>query len=216
MYRIRRAPPPLSVTIPPPSRTTRVPVLRTSAVASIVIVTGRGPQENVITPPAATAATTACEVQLAGVPLPMTWSGWRVLTGRPAGGTYARPAGLPAAGSPTGGGDGLGLGGGELDILARATAELAAPATAAPAPGDAALLALSARPPHAASVTPDANAMASAMTPPLSRTRPHARSSVGTSWRVGDQCQRADARAPPARPGQRSLVSGAGLSTEPG
>jgi hypothetical protein len=152
-------------------------------VASIVIVTGRGPQEKVITPPAATAATTACEVQLAGVPSPMTWSGWLVLTGRPAGGTYAWPAGLPAAGSRTGDGDGLGLGlgAGELDIPARATAELAAPATAAPAPGtlgDA---------PHAASVTPEANAMTSAVAPPLSRTRPHARSITATSWLVRDR-----------------------------
>jgi hypothetical protein len=38
------------------------------------MVTGRGPHENVITPPAATARTTACEVQLAGVPWPITWS----------------------------------------------------------------------------------------------------------------------------------------------
>src|SRR5438552_1362799 len=81
--------------IPPPSRTTRLLVLRTSAVASMVIVTGRGPQEKVITPPAATAATTACEVQPAGVPSPMTWSGWLVLTGCPAGGTSAWRAGLP-------------------------------------------------------------------------------------------------------------------------
>src|SRR5215468_3940824 len=173
MYRIRRAPPPLSATIPPPSRTTRLLVLRTSAVASIVIVTGRRPQLKVITPPAATAATTACEVQPAGVPWPITWSGWLVLTGRPAGGTNAWPAGLPAAGSRTGDGDGLGLalglGAGELDIPARATAELAAPATAAPA-----LAAVGAPSPHAASVTPDTNAMTSAVAPPLSRTRPHA------------------------------------------
>jgi hypothetical protein len=142
-------------------------------VACIVIVTGRGPQLKVITPPAATAATTACEVQLAGVPSPMTWSGWLVLTGRPAAGTNAWPAGFPAAGSRTGVGDGLGLGlglgAGELGIPARATAALAAPATAAPAPaplGDA--------PPHAASVTPDVNAMISAVAPPLSRTGPHA------------------------------------------
>jgi hypothetical protein len=138
-------------------------------VASIVIVTGRGPQLKVITPPAATAATTACEVQLAGVPSPMTWSGWLVLTGRPAGGTNAWPAGFPAAGSRTGVGEGLGLGAGELDIPARATAALAAPATAAPAPG-----ALGDAPPHAASVTPDVNAMISAVAPPLSRTGPHA------------------------------------------
>src|SRR5215470_15071583 len=185
MYRIRRAPPPLSATIPAPSRTTRLLVLRTSAVASIVIVTGRGPQENVITPPAATAATTACEVQPAGVPSPMTWSGWLVLTGRPAGGTDAWPAGLPAAGSRTGDGDGdgLGLGAGELDIPACATAELAAPATAAPTPGDAALVAPGDAPPHAASVTADAYATTSAVAPPLNHTRPHARSSSRIWWR---------------------------------
>jgi hypothetical protein len=42
------------------------------AVAFIVIVTGFEPQLNVITPPLATALTTAAEVQLEGVPLPMT------------------------------------------------------------------------------------------------------------------------------------------------
>jgi hypothetical protein len=41
----------------------------------MVIVTGFGPQLNVMTPPAATAATTAAGVQLAGVPEPITWSG---------------------------------------------------------------------------------------------------------------------------------------------
>jgi hypothetical protein len=49
--------------------------VETLAVALITMVTGRGPQENVITPPAATARITACEVQLAGVPWPITWSG---------------------------------------------------------------------------------------------------------------------------------------------
>ena len=75
MYRIRRTPPPLSVTFPPPSSTTRALVLRTFAVAVIVMVTGPGPQEKVIMPPAATAATTACDVQLAAVPSPMTRAG---------------------------------------------------------------------------------------------------------------------------------------------
>jgi len=37
-----------------------------------LIVTGFGPQENRMTPPARTAATTALEVQLAAVPFPMT------------------------------------------------------------------------------------------------------------------------------------------------
>jgi hypothetical protein len=36
------------------------------------MVTGRGPQENAITPPSATAWTTACDVQLPGVPSPTT------------------------------------------------------------------------------------------------------------------------------------------------
>jgi len=52
--------------------TTRALVLTTFAVAVIVMVTGLGPQEKVISPPAATAATTAWDVQLAAVPFPMT------------------------------------------------------------------------------------------------------------------------------------------------
>src|SRR6266487_3607981 len=79
MYRIRRTPPPLSVTFPPPSRTTRRLVLRTFAVARITMVTGPEPQEKVMTPPARTARTTAREVQLAAVPLPTTRSGCAVL-----------------------------------------------------------------------------------------------------------------------------------------
>src|SRR5450432_1043023 len=75
MYRIRRTPPPLRVTFPPPSRTTRALVFTTLAVAVIVMVTGAGPQENVMTPPAATALTTAREVQLAAVPSPTTRAG---------------------------------------------------------------------------------------------------------------------------------------------
>jgi hypothetical protein len=65
---MRRAPAPLSVTFPPPSSTTSALVLRTLAVTCITIVTGAGPQSKVITPPLATAATTAPDVQLAGVP----------------------------------------------------------------------------------------------------------------------------------------------------
>jgi hypothetical protein len=84
--RMRILPPPLSVTLPPPSMTIRLPCT-IFAVAVIVIVTGPGPQLKVIMPPSATAWTTAAEVQLAGVPCPMTWSGWAVLTARPAAGT---------------------------------------------------------------------------------------------------------------------------------
>jgi hypothetical protein len=60
------------VTNPPPSRTTSRRELRTLAVASIRIVTRLGPHENLILPPARTAATTAADVQLRGVPCPMT------------------------------------------------------------------------------------------------------------------------------------------------
>ncbi len=87
MYRMRRLPAPLSVTLPPPSRTTRLLVLCTRAVAVILIVTGFGPQLKVMTPPSQTALTTAFDVQLAGVPCPMTWFGCAVLTARAAGGT---------------------------------------------------------------------------------------------------------------------------------
>jgi hypothetical protein len=62
----------------------------------MVMVTGLGPQENVITPPAATASTTAWDVQLAALPSPITWSGWAMLTGWPAAGTAAIPVPLLA------------------------------------------------------------------------------------------------------------------------
>src|SRR5437763_11018894 len=110
---IRRCPAPDSVTRPPPSRTTRATLLRTLAVAVSTIVTGAGPQLNVMIPPAATALTTAAEVQLAPVPVPTTWSGWPVSTGRASAGTVAWPLGLPAcSGGAAGGvlGDGLALG----------------------------------------------------------------------------------------------------------
>ena len=94
-YRIRRWPPPLSVTSPPPSRTTFGPwSLRTFAVAAIVMVTGAGPHENVMTPPAATAATTAADVHEAGVPSPMTRVGCDVSSAIASAGTLAWPSGL--------------------------------------------------------------------------------------------------------------------------
>jgi hypothetical protein len=68
MYRIRILPLPESVTRPPPSMTTFGCLLTTFAVLVIVIVTGLAPHLNVITPPAATAATTAADVQLDAVP----------------------------------------------------------------------------------------------------------------------------------------------------
>src|SRR5689334_20154897 len=85
---MRLAPPPLSVTFPSPSSTTSELVLRTLAVACIMIVTGLAPQSKVIT---------AADVQPAAVPLPITWSGCEVSTGRAAAGTSAPPAGFPAS-----------------------------------------------------------------------------------------------------------------------
>src|SRR3954463_13732583 len=106
---MRRRPPPLSVTRPPPSRTTRGPwSLRTLAVVVIVMVTGDGPQWNVMMPPAATAATTAADVQLAAVPVPITRVGCDVSTARAAAGTVAVPRGLPYRGRAAGGGVALG------------------------------------------------------------------------------------------------------------
>jgi hypothetical protein len=56
-------------------------VFITLAVALILMVTGFGPQENRMIPPARTAATTAAEVQLAAVPRPTTRLGWALSTG---------------------------------------------------------------------------------------------------------------------------------------
>jgi hypothetical protein len=88
------------------------------AVAFIVMATGAGPQEKVMTPPAATAATTAAEVQLAAVPLPTTRVGCEVSTAFASAGTVAWPLGLP---NVAGGGAALlraadGLGDGELGV----------------------------------------------------------------------------------------------------
>src|ERR1700729_1889116 len=93
---MRRFPPPLRVTFPPPSSTTWWLVFTTLAVAAMVIVTGLGPQLKVMTPPSATACTTAADVHPAGGPSPITWSGWLGWTGRPAAGPAAGPSGLPA------------------------------------------------------------------------------------------------------------------------
>src|SRR5262249_5895411 len=98
---MRRVPPPLRVTRPPPSSTTSGRVLRTLAVWRIRIVTCPGPHAKLILPPARTAETTAAEVQLRAVPWPMT----RVGTLAPAAGasaaattialTHPRPAPRP-------------------------------------------------------------------------------------------------------------------------
>ena len=72
--------------------------LKTLAVAVIGIATGFGPQSNVMIPPLATAATTFAPVQLAGVPVPTTWSGVVVSTSCASDGIEALPSGLPATG----------------------------------------------------------------------------------------------------------------------
>jgi hypothetical protein len=53
----------------------------------------------VMIPPAATARTTAAEVQPAGLPFPITWSGCAVSTARPAAGTGKRADAMPASGT---------------------------------------------------------------------------------------------------------------------
>src|SRR5690348_2510798 len=175
MYRIRRAPPPLSVTLPPPSSTTSELVLRTLAVACIMIVTGLAPQLKVITPPLATAATTAPDVQLAAVPLPITWSGWEVSTGRPAAGMGTPPAGFPASGRcRTGAATWLRLPWAKAtDPASPAPAALTGEAAAECPDGADRAATGAAAPPHAASKAPEP---ARASTPELAmiRTRPHA------------------------------------------
>src|SRR5262245_39380214 len=64
----------------------------------MTMVTGFGPQLKVMRPPAATAVTTASEVQLAAVPVPITRVGCEVSTARAFTGTPACPFGFPAAG----------------------------------------------------------------------------------------------------------------------
>ena len=70
----------------------------TLAVEVITIVTGLGPQLNVMMPPAATSRTTAADVQLAGVPSPITWFGMRGVD-RAAGGRHVEvPVGVAEVG----------------------------------------------------------------------------------------------------------------------
>src|SRR5262245_20108999 len=118
---MRRLPPPLSVTKPPPSSTSFGLRFLTLAVAAIVIVTGSVPQLNVTMPPLATALTTAADEQPAGVPVPMTRVGCDVSTAFAAAGTVAWPFGLPAFSFTTGLLDALGPADG--DPLALGAAE---------------------------------------------------------------------------------------------
>src|SRR5450756_477315 len=92
---MRRSPPPLRVTRPPPSSTTGPLAFATLAVAVMVMVPGAAPQSKVMIPPPATASTTAWEVQLSALPSPITRVGWEVSTAWASAGTSAVPAGLP-------------------------------------------------------------------------------------------------------------------------
>src|SRR4051812_6289390 len=96
---MRCFPPPLRVTNPPPSSTTRLLVLTTLAVCRITIRTGRDPHRNLITPPLATARTTARDVQLARVPVPTHRSGCEVSTGLASGGTSTGDTAADAPGA---------------------------------------------------------------------------------------------------------------------
>jgi hypothetical protein len=78
----------------------------------MVIVTGAGPQKNVITPPAATAATTASDVQLAGVPSPITRVGFDVSSAAASAGIAASPSGFPGGGRRGGTGGAASVAGG--------------------------------------------------------------------------------------------------------
>src|SRR4051794_11977974 len=126
---MRRLPPPSRVTRPPPSRTTWLTVLRTFAVAVIVMVTGAGPQLKAMTPPAATALTTAAEVQLAAAPVPTVRVGLLVSTARAADGIEACPPGLPGLGRVLGATDLDGVGVGDADFDGAADAPVDADAS---------------------------------------------------------------------------------------
>jgi len=93
----------LRFSLPPPSITILGPVLFTIfAVAVSVIVTGSWPQLNVMTPPLATAATTASPVQLALVPEPTTVRGLELSSACASAGGVHVPSGFPAAGPSCG------------------------------------------------------------------------------------------------------------------
>jgi hypothetical protein len=87
----------------PPSMTSLVPLsLNSFAVAVRTIVTGSGPQSNVMMPPWATAATNASPVQLTAVPVPTTVVGDDTSSSCASGGSVACPSAQPAAGPSCG------------------------------------------------------------------------------------------------------------------
>jgi hypothetical protein len=122
----------------------------------MVIVTGSGPQLKVTIPPAATAETTASDVQLAAVPVPTVRSGLDVSTGRASAGIVALPFGLPAGGMAARLAGAERLADAETDAdgdpdasLAAGAAAIAVPAVSSSVP---ALLALPPERPHPARI----------------------------------------------------------------
>src|ERR1017187_7332020 len=100
---MRVVPPPLSVTLLPPSITSLVPLLlKTFAVLVRTMVTGSGPQLKVMMPPFATAFTNASPVQVWGSPVPMTVVGDDTSSACPSAGMTAWPSGEPAGGPSCG------------------------------------------------------------------------------------------------------------------
>jgi hypothetical protein len=123
----------------------------------------------VITPPLATALTTQAEVQLAGLPLPMTRFGWLVFTARAARGTNTWPSGLPTAGRARAAAAwvacvGVGLGFGDAVFAVWPAAELEASSDAVC--GAAAVE-------QAASARPAARVVMATATPRMSRMGPN-------------------------------------------
>ena len=92
-------PPPLRMTLPPPSMTIfGLLSLNTLAGLARMMVAGSGPQLNVMIPPAATAAMNASGVQLSCVPVPTTVVGLDTSSSCASLGIGHVPSGLP--GSP--------------------------------------------------------------------------------------------------------------------
>ncbi len=97
MYKILVLPPPLRVTLPPPSITISFVVLLNTFAGSVrIIVTGSLPQLNVIIPPLATASVKAFAEQLSFVPPPTICVGFETSFNWPSFGIAHLPSGFPA------------------------------------------------------------------------------------------------------------------------
>jgi hypothetical protein len=161
------------------------------AVAAIVIVTGAGPQSKVMIPPAATALTTAAEVQLAFVPAPTTRVGCEVSTGPASAGT----PGMVRGGAGTlavvrRGAAGIGLAAGSLGIV-RIGAALVALVGATVVAGSAAFRAAGCwrADPHELS-TPAATSVPTSAATVVAHAEPYRRPRarlVGCGWRAASR-----------------------------